>query len=316
MLYKKSNTLAIIICKMNLRSLDLNLLTVFDAILTERSLTRASARLGMSQPAVSNALARLRLALNDPLFLRTAQGMVPTPRAKLLAEPVRQALDLIQNSLRQDSAFDYASSHRVFVVAVEDYGEAVIMPRFMDWLTRTAPGVRIKIRPEPSEALREELRQGAVDMAMDYFPIRDEEFHVHHLMDDELVSMVRQDHPTVGDTLSLEQYIALPHVILTPRTPKGSVVDRGLKKLGLTRNIALQVPHFLTMPLIVASTSFVCTLPKRMAHVYADHFRLKVLKAPIDFPAIPIYLIWSKSMSNDPGHRWFRDSFSELCRRI
>ena len=138
---------------MKLRSIDLNLLAVFDAIAAEGNLSRAARKLGMSQPAMSNALARLREVVDDPLFVRTGRGMEPTPRARLIAEPIRQALDLIQNSLRLDNAFDYASSRRTFTVAVEDYGEAVIMPRFMEWLSRVAPGVRVRIRPEPGHAL-------------------------------------------------------------------------------------------------------------------------------------------------------------------
>ena len=125
---------------MKLRSIDLNLLAVFDAIAAEGNLSRAARRLGMSQPAMSNALARLRETLDDPLFVRTGRGMEPTPRARLMTEPIRQALDLMQNSLRTDSAFDFASSKRSFTVAVEDYGEAVVMPRFMEWLNRVAPG--------------------------------------------------------------------------------------------------------------------------------------------------------------------------------
>jgi len=301
---------------MKLRSIDLNLLAVFDAIAVEGNLTRAAKKLGMSQPAMSNALARLRETLDDPLFVRSGRGMESTPRARIMAEPIRQALDLMQNSLRLDSAFDYASSNRTFTVAVEDYGEAVVMPRFMEWLNRVAPGVRVRIRPEPGNALLAEMKSGSIDMAMEYHRSHDEDFKVQPLMEETLVSMVRQGHPLVGDSLSLEQYVSLAHVIIEPRSPRGPVVDRELKKRGLTREIALQVPHFLSMPLIVRTTDFICTLPLRMARVYAEHFRLKVLKPPIDFPSIPIYLVWSKRLDADPGHQWFRNSFHDLCQRL
>ena len=301
---------------MKLRSIDLNLLAVFDAIAAEGNLTRAAKKLGISQPAMSNALARLREALDDPLFVRTGRGMECTPRAKLMAEPIRQALDLMQNSLRADSAFDFASSRRTFTVAVEDYGEAVVMPRFMEWLNRAAPGVRVRIRPESGSALQAEMKSGGIDMAMDYHRSYSDDFRVQPLMEETLVSMVRQDHPLVGDSLSLEQYATLAHVVIEPRSPRGPVVDRELKKHGLTRDIALQVPHFLSMPLIVRSTDFICTLPLRMARVYAEHFRLKVLRPPIDFPAIPIYLVWNKRLDADPGQQWLRNSFRDLCQRL
>lgn len=303
----------VIIHIMNLRAFDLNLLPVFEAILNEGNLTRAAEKLAMSQPAMSNALSRLRVALDDRLFVRTPRGMTPTPRARLMAEPARLALDLIQNMLRENTNFDYGSSARTFTIAVEDYGEAVIMPRFMDWLIEVAPGVRAKIRPERSAALREELKNGSVDLAIDYFRLRDEEFSNLPLMEDELVSMVRQAHPVIGDSLTLDQYISLPHVVLTQGRP---VVDRTLTKMGLKREIALEVPHFLSMPLIVKNSNLICTLPRRMAMLYAEYFRVKILKAPIKFPTVPIFLVWSQMLDNDPGHQWLRDSLRDFCKRV
>lgn len=298
---------------MNLRSVDLNLLPVFEAIYSEGNLTRAAGKLGMSQPAMSNALRRLRKAMDDPLFTRTPRGMIPTKRAKRMAEQVRQALDLVQNSLQESSAFDFASSDRTFSIAVEDYGEAVITPRFMDWLTNTAPTIRTRIWPEHSRALRQELRDGTVDLAIDYFHLKDEGFTNVHLMTDELVSMVRQDHPLIGDTLTLEQYVTLPHVVLAQKNP---MVDRELAKRGLARNRVLEVPHFISMPLMVKSTDFICTLPRRMAMLYTEHFRVKMLESPIAYPKIPIYLVWHDGLSHDPGHIWLRESLRTFCQRL
>lgn len=301
---------------MNLRSLDLNLLAVFDAIFTEGNLTRASNKLGLSQPAMSNALSRLRVALDDPLFSRTAKGMTPTWRAQLLAEPIRQALHLIQAGIRESTRFDCSTATRTFVIAVEDYGEVVIMPRFMDWLRRVAPSIQIKIRPEPGSALRAELNEGTVDLAMEYSHVRDVTLEVQHLLDETFVPLVRVDHPITGDTLTMDEYVDLCHVVYAQRRTTGSMVDQELKKLGLTRKIALQVPHFLSMPLIVHNTDFVCTIPKRMAHVYTKHFGLKSMKIPIKFSSVPLYLMWSKRMTNDPGHLWLRESFRELCQTL
>jgi DNA-binding transcriptional LysR family regulator len=308
---------------MNLRSIDLNLLTVFDAIVTEGNQSRAANKLGMSQPAMSNALARLRTALGDPLFVRTAQGMTPTARGRSLAAPVRQALDLIQAALdrtRRGDRFDYHSSTRSIVVATEDYGESVILPRFMNWLMQTAPGMRVRILRDPvGPALSRKLSDGSVDLAMRYFRVRDSELHCKHLLDEEFVSMVRQDHPSIGDGISLSQYLGLPHVVfgrLGRRGIKNSIVDRELRRLGHTRHIALQVPGFQSMAAIVRNTDFVCTMPRRMAQVYAHHFRLKVLRTPLELPPLPIFLLWSKSMDRDPAHQWLRESFHELCQRV
>ncbi len=297
---------------MNLRSLDLNLIPVFDAIFSEGNLTKAAERLAMSQPAMSNALSRLRVAVGDPLFLRTARGMIPTPRARQMAIQIRQALNLIHNTF-QESEFDYTSSTRSFAIAVEDYGEAVITPPLMDWLTRTAPGIQANIWPGRSRTLREELRDGRVDLAVDYFRFEEEGFNSIHLMTDELVSMVRHDHPLIGDTLTIEQYVELPHVVLAQKSP---MIDKELAKKGLKRNRTLQVPHFISMPLIVKSTDFICTLPRRMASMYMEHFPVKILRSPIKFPEIPIYLIWGESADADPGHRWLRESMQILAQRL
>lgn len=301
---------------MNLRSLDLNLLGVFDAIFAEGNLTRASRRLGISQPAMSNALARLRASLDDPLFTRTGAGMTPTPRARALADPVRHALDLIQNALSPPAAFDFQSSARRFTVAVEDYGEAVIIPRLTDWLCHAAPSLRLDVRPNEGALLRECLLRGDVELGISYFRLKAPEFRNCTLMEDSVASMVREDHPEIGDSLNLEQYLALSHVILMPRTANPPMIDRALGKLGFTRNIALEVPHFLSMPLIVKSTNLVCTLPRRMANVYAENFRLRILKTPVDFPVIPVYMIWHQSVDADPGHTWLRNSIRELCQRL
>lgn len=298
---------------MNINNLDLNLLKVFDALYRERNLTRAAAKLCLSQPAVSNALSRLRDALGDPLFQRAPQGMSPTARAVQLAGSIQQALDLIQNGLRENTRFDYGTSTRTFVVGVGDYGEAVILPRFTDWLMKVAPQVRIDIRAEHGSQIEDEMKEGRVDFALDYFRCRDPKFISEHLMNETLVSMVRLDHPQVGEHLGLSEYLALPHVILRQ---KKAWIDTVLKKRGLARNIAIQVPHFLSMPLIVQNTDFICTLPKRMANVYAESFRVRVLKTPIAFEPFPVFGIWHESMANDAGHQWLRNAFRDLCQRL
>ncbi len=312
-----------IIAAMNLRSIDLNLLAVFDAIAAEGNQSRAANRLGMSQPAMSNALARLRAALDDPLFVRTAQGMTPTARARAMIAPVRQALDLIQSGLqrtRHDDRFDFAASTRSFVIAIEDYGESVIMPRFMNWLTQTAPRMRVRLRRDPpGAAMARKLSDGSIDIGIQYLPPQDGELRAVHLLDEEFVSMVREDHPAIGDGLSLAQYLSLPHVVFGRLGRKGirnSMIDRELRRLGLARTIVLQVPGFQSMPIIVRETDFICTLPRRMAQAYAHHFRLKTLRPPIDLPPLPLHLVWSKSMDRDPAHRWLRDAIQELCRRL
>jgi DNA-binding transcriptional LysR family regulator len=307
----------------NLRNLDLNLLTVFDAVISEGNLTRAAVKLGMSQPAISNALSRLRKLVDDPLFMRTAQGMVPTTKARMLAEHVRRALDLVQAGLHRSKTsegFDYSSSTRQMTIVAEDYATVVLVPRFMNWLSQAAPNIRVRLRSDPiNAALTTKLDEGSVDMAVRYRTSSDRKLRFRHLVDDEFVCMVRRDHPSVEESLSLNQYLALSHVVygrLGRRGLQNSIVDREIKRLGATRKVALQVPGFHAMPVVVQNTNFICTLPRRIAQAYGTDFHLKILKPPLNLERLPLYLVWSKATDSDPAHKWFRDSFCELCQRV
>lgn len=301
---------------MNLRSLDLNLLLIFDAVYAERSISKAALKLHLSQPTVSNSLSRLRERLGDPLFERSAQGMAPTPRAKMLAKPIRQALDAIERGLRGDDEFDFSNSDREFVVAVEDYGETVILPRFVDWLANVAPRIRIRIRPEPGALLKAELRDGAADLALDYFALQEPSYRSQCVLTESLLTLARQDHPQVGEKLRLETYLALRHVVLTPRSTMMPMIDLALSKRGLQRQIAVTVPHFLSMPVMVQTTDMICTLPRRMAHLYADNFRLRSHAVPLRIPEFPVYLLWHESAEADAGHTWFRNQLVDFCQRL
>ena len=242
--------------------------------------------------------------------------MSPTPRAKLLAEPIRQALDVLARGLAAGGEFDFANSSREFVIAVEDYGEAVILPRFVDWLSKVAPNIRIEIRPEPSAQLVNELKSGEVDLALDYFALRQPGFESRCLLTESLLSMSRRDHPTLLEKLSLESYLELSHVALIPRTGSMPMIDLALAKLGRTRRIAVRVPHFMSMPMLVQTSDMLCTLPRRMAHLYADHFRLKSFAVPLRVPNFPVYLIWHESATQDLGHQWLRGHLTESCERL
>ena len=301
---------------MNLETFDLNLLRVFDAIYIERSISKAALRLNLTQPAVSNALARLRDRVGDPLFERTAEGMAPTPRAKTIAEPIQRALDLLREGLSSRSGFDFSSSTRTFEFALEDYGENVILPRFLKWLNLAAPGIRIVIRPEPGIQLRDELRQGAVDLALSYFVPGMAEFRNHCVMTDTLLSLARRDHPAIADRLTLDTFLTLGHAALIPRTKSTPMIDLALAKRGLQRHIAVQVPHFQSMPVIVQNTNLLCTMPKRMALLYADNFGLQHYLPPVRTPDFPVYLIWHQSANDDVAHRWLRESFIDLCKQL
>lgn len=299
-----------------LRSLDLNLLLVFDAVYNQRSISKAAQVLSLSQPTVSNALARLRQRLGDPLFERGAGGMQPTPRARVLAEPIRAALGVLERGLRGTEVFDYANADREFVVAVEDYGETVVLPRFVDWLGKVSPHVRIRIRAEPAAQLRNELRDGSVDLALDYFALAGTGYRSLCVLTETLLSLVRRGHPAVRDRLSLDAYLGLRHVVLSQRSSAPPMIDLALAKRGRERRIAVTVPHFLSMPALVQNSDLVCTLPRRMAEHYAQRFGLRAHAVPLRMPKFPVYLIWHESVEGDAGHRWFRDQLVAFCARL
>lgn len=300
----------------SLRSLDLNLLLVFDAVHRERSISRAAAALHLSQPAVSNALARLRRHLGDPLFERQGQGMAPTPQAKALAGPIRQALEMLERGLRGPQHFDYAHAEREFVIALEDYGETVILPHFVDSLGCEAPGVRVRIRPEPSARLAAELRDGTVDLALDYFPIAQPGFRSEAVLTETLLTLARPDHAGLGERLTLEAYLAQRHVVLAAREGTRPMIDLALAKRGQSRRIAVTVPHFQSMPVLVRGSDLLATLPRRMALLYARHFGLRTCAVPLRVPQFPVYLIWHEAVDADPGHAWFRRELAALCTRL
>src|SRR5690606_18381268 len=252
---------------MNLRSLDLNLLLVFDAIFIDRSISKAARRLHLSQPTVSNALSRLRERLGDPLFERTAHGMVPTTRAKMLSDPVRQALVILERGLRGDDDFDFACADRTFVIVVEGYGEAVVLPRFIDWLDKVAPHICFQIRSKSSLDLENELREGTVDLSLNYFPIDYPSVRNTCVLTESLVSLTRDDHPLVTGKLKMDMFLSLRHVALAHELNSRPMIELALATRGLSRHVAVVVPHFLSMPLLIPSSDLSGTLPGRMGQL-------------------------------------------------
>ncbi|APR80787.1 Transcriptional regulator, LysR family protein [Minicystis rosea] len=297
-----------------LRALDLNLLTVLDAVLAERNVTRASELLGMTQPAVSNALARLRLLFDDELFVRTGKEMVPTPRALALAGPVRKALDLIQSSLTQLEAFDPREAH-TFRLALDDVGEAILLPRLLRWIEQIGASVRLDIRRGPGATLHDELRLGQIDLVLDRVVIPGEEFRRERVLDLDFVPLVRRDHPTVGESLTIDAYVALEHVILEPREGQTNLAEQALATLGKSRRVRAQVPHHLSIPFIVSQTDLVGTLPLPLARLFEQSFPVRAVRCPLPIHPIPLFLMWHACQDDEPAHQWLRRSFLEICRR-
>jgi len=297
---------------MNLRRIDLNLLTVFDAVMQEGNLTRAANKIGMSQPAVSDAVSRLRHVLKDELFIRTSHGVKPTPRAQQYAGQVKRILDLVILMLSETKSFDVVTSERVFNLVLGDYGELVILPALMQYLDDMQAGISVNVLSQHRHALEESLRTGAVDFIITPEPIVNPDVKSELVTTEKLVSMVRRDHPQIRDAMTLEQFVALRHVVLEWPDDRGSMVDQRLRAEGMQRNCHMRVHSFFDMPRVVASTDMVCSIPSQMAYHFATSHKLASFPIPLQEIDVHLYLNWHSSFDSDPGIQWLKSAITAL----
>ena len=297
---------------MELRGLDLNLLRVLDAVLEARHVTRAARRLGMSQSAVSHAVARLREALGDELLVRGPGGLVPTARAESIAAPLRAALAALEVTLSAPAPFDPAASTRTFRIAASDYAQFVLLPALLNRLHKTAPDVSLWVTPVPAtEGIGAALAEAEIDLVVGIGSAAAAPgLFERNLFEEHFVCVVRDDHPTVRETLTLAQYVALPHAFIAPRGRSGGAVDTALAARGLSRHIAVAVPHFLTMPHVIAASDLIVTLAARVAHAFARMLPLRVLPPPLPLPPFQISMMWHERQHRDLGHAWLREQMA------
>ncbi len=300
---------------MNLRSIDLNLLTIFDAIMVERHMTRAAARVGMTQPAMSNALARLRDLTGDPLFIRTGKGMMPTPRATALAVPIRRALELVQEGLTEKAAFDPATSDRSFTLAIGDYCEVLFLPQVLAALENEAPGVSFSLQSPAGATRQKELKDNSVDLVWDAAPLDGPGFESEILFDDTIVWIMSSKHPLAKKKRpSLEDYASASHIRLDPGYSYVHNYDRYVRNLGIHRHFAVELTRIVPMAFTVAETRHVATVPNRMAQRFAQFLPLATKQVPLDLPNSPFYQSWHSSRNEDPGLIWLRQRLVELAK--
>lgn len=299
----------------NLRQLDLNLLLVFDALMQEQNLSRAAERLHMSQPAVSNALARLRTQLGEPLFRRTAKGMLPTPQALQLYTPVRQALHLLQLGLGPQAAFDGAAEHR-FRLCMNDYAQAQLLPPLLTLLRASAPGVVLSVQSDEAGSIPTRLATGDLDLAIDYLPFDDPDLCYQPFQEEELVVIARAGHPAFAGGLSVESYQGSQHVSVLPRGGRGSPLEIVLGSAKVRRQVQLYVPHYLPIPALVAGSDLLGTVPRRLAEQFAKVYALAIAPLPLALPPIQVSLIWHRQQDAAPGLAWLRERIVEVASRV
>jgi DNA-binding transcriptional LysR family regulator len=297
---------------MNITDLDLNLLRAFDAIATEGSVTVAGERIGLSQPAMSNALARLRTLFGDPLFVRTPRGMRPTPFAQQLERPVREALRLIQTALQQHAGFEPGSSGNTFRFHMSDIGEMVFLPGLLERVKRDAPGVRIEVVRIPVKDVHAALEAGELDLAVGFLPGLTTGMRQQPLFREHYVCMLRADHPVIGAKVSVKQFREAAHVLVSYTGTGHQVIEETIVAQGLSERIAVRVPHFLVVPMILARTDLVVIVPSRVAAVFSGLGNFKVLKLPLHMPSFEVRLHWHQRFHQDPANRWLRQVMTEL----
>lgn len=297
---------------MDVQDVDLNLLVVFDHLLRQRTVSGVAKALNLSQPAVSNALARLRRTFEDELFVRSAKGMLPTPFAQELAEPVAYALDALRSALNRNPSFDPVTSERAFHLAMTDIGEVHFIPKLMSVLREQAPRVSVGTVRNTAVTLAEEMSHGKVDLAVGHLPELTAEFFQRRLFRQRYVCMFRPGHALDKRTVRLKDFEAADHVVVTAAGTGHARVDEILARQGVQRNIRLRVPHFVALADIVQSTDLVATVTEKFAQRSAACFGLRYIRHPVDLPEIQINLFWHARYHRDPANQWLRGLIFEL----
>jgi len=316
-------------------ALDLNLLRVFDALIEERSATRAGERLGLTQSAISHALNRLRYVLKDELFLRGPSGMQPTARAAEIAPQLHQGLSQLQRALAPPE-FVPAETDRRFTIACTEYGSAVLLPPLLARLRNEAPRAELYIRPS-NLGVAEALRAGRIDVAIGSFRRIPESFDCEDLFEESRVWVLGRDHPAAGAQLTLERLAELPHLVFIAtgedeQAVEGYVVDHGLERLvtrsdsgllqgalaarGLRRTVALTTPHFLSALAVVSRSDMAALLPRRLAHGFAEQYRLKLFEPPYRSPPFTVMALWNREEGEQPAMIWLRSILRQVAAKL
>lgn len=298
---------------------DLNLFPAFMALMEERSVTRAAARLGVTQPALSNALNRLRETFRDPLFIRQRYGIAPTELAEDIAPTVAAALRQLDDLVLTQQEFRPEKAERLFTIAPNSYVELVLMPLLVARLGEEAPGIRLRMVPFGSDLADAGVVSGTTSLALGRMIDPPGNLVVQHLMDDGLACVVRTDHPEVGDGIDRAQYERLKHVNVLPPGRLRAGLFQALERQGLRREVAVSVTHFMAVPEMIAATDYCATLPRLVCRLLQRDPRLKVLSAPVDLGTFPVEMAWHVRYRRDAAHRWLRsvvaDLGEELARR-
>ncbi|MFK0383017.1 LysR family transcriptional regulator [Agrobacterium sp. NPDC090273] len=288
----------------DIKSLDINLLKAFDALFDERSVTRAADRLGLTQPAVSGVLGRLRDSFDDPLFIRTQRGIIPTARANELAAPVRQILADVE-TLLQPPVFDPATAQFTMSLAATDYAlQAVVLP-FLPRLRAASPGIRVSVSPVDNDNAQVQFERGELDLALVTPETAPQDLHARRLFHETYVCALRRDHPAARNgTIDLDRFCDLDHVLVSFSGQRfRGVTDDALAAIGRKRRVVLSITSFLALPELLKTTDLIAVVPSRLV---SNDPTLTTMAPPVDIPGFSKIAIWHERTHRDPGHQWFR----------
>ena len=300
---------------MNLVSVDLNLLVAFDILIREQNLSRAADKLGLTQPAMSKRLVRLRSLFGDELLVRTSKGMKPTARALELVEPIRIALKQIQVTIDDCSKSKPELSSRTFRIATTDLVAVTVIPKLIHIFQKRSTETRLIVRNMHRRHLVNALETGEIDLAITVLPDPPPQIKPQNLFSEKYVCLVSKKHPTIQTELTLQDYLQSPHVLVTYTADLHGGVDRFLSAKGLKRKVVLSLPYHLAVPLIVAQTSLVTTIAERIA-LATEWEDLRIFPLPIDAIEYQEQLLWHCRDELDPAHLWLRELIMEICQKI
>ena len=302
----------------NLRSFDLNLLVAFDVLMRDLNVTRAAERMFITQSAMSHILQKLRQQLDDPLLVKTSSGMKPTERALALVDPVRALLAETERLIKPPLEFDATVSQRCFVLAATDYIEFLLMPELSGYIEKIAPGIDLHVKRTEVSFPVSQLENGSLDVVLGFESVLNPPAHLRrqYLFSDKMACVVNQEHSLLSKPPNINEFVSVPHMLISRTGKRVGIIDQKLAELGLERRIKLIVPHFLSAPLIVAKTDMILSLPYRIAEQFTTIAPLVIFPLPFELPDYDLCMIWHPIMDKDPAHQWLRDKILHLARSL
>jgi DNA-binding transcriptional LysR family regulator len=297
---------------MDIRSLDLNLLVVFNAMFEHQNVTKAGEALRLSQPAMSAAVARLRAVFDDPLFVRTGSAMAPTPKAQVLSEPIKQVVSVIQSDILVPQFFDPLKSNRTFSLVTPDIAEVNFLPRLLNALALKSPAVNLKTLAMPRDAAASALESGTAEMAIGYFPdLHKPGFYQQKLISNSHVCLIRKNHESIGSTMTETQFTQALHAVVKP-DGREHVFEQFLQRKAIKRRVVVELSHFMSLLPIIETSNLIATVPKDLADFFVQHGEVRYVDTPMQSPVIDVHLFWHQRFQRDPAHMWLKQVIQDL----